>query len=183
MLEDRPVLRERILATATFGGIALATAMALDVLVTGGIEFLPKPQPIHFIDPFAYAGISDARADAPSAITTAVTWNEQLPIDEAAMGTISIDEEALPPEELTGDANAQVGGGFVAPSEAELHREIAALYAEQDARAEARAGDTPVYEDHRGLDYEDAAPLDEAAPEAPAAEKPGVSAFDSASPW
>ncbi len=156
MLEDRPVLKDRLLATATFGGIALATAMAIDFLVTGGFEMLPPPTPSHYIDPFAYAGVADARAETPSATTTAVAWNDPLLIEEQT--------DAPPPEDLVGDAEAQVGGGAVGPSEDDLYREIAALYASQDAQARAaeqrRADDAYVdesaYEDAEAQPYEEA---------------------------
>src|SRR5688572_23042707 len=96
MANDRSVRKERLLALATFGGIALATAMAIDFLVTGGFEIVPQRQHSPYVDPFAFASVSEASASdwTPQGTTTEVAWTDPLLVEDA---------EAAPSEDLAGD--------------------------------------------------------------------------------
>ena len=164
MLEDRPVLKDRLYAFATFGGIALATAMAFDFMVTGGFDFGAQRSQSTYTDPFAYASAaasSAVSAWAPEANAHEVSWTTPMPIDEPAAGETELDGDS------TGRA---VAAEYAAPSEDELYREIAALYAQQDETQNEI--DSRAYAD----DEQEAAPV----PEKPEA---AASAYESESLW
>jgi hypothetical protein len=130
MLDDRPALRERILATATFSGIALATVFALDFIVTGGFDLGARRSASTYFEPLLAASIT---APPPSTTVTAVAWTDPSVLNDPRMI-----EEAPPVADLIGAAaTTEPGEQIVAPSEEQLYREIEALYAEQDARAQA----------------------------------------------
>lgn len=165
MLEDRPVLKDRLYAVATFGGIALATAMAFDFMVTGGFDFGAQRSQSTYTDPFAFASSaasSAVSALAPEANAREVSWTSPMPLDEVATED---------PQQLDGDSTGSaVAAQYAAPSEDELYREITALYEAQDATqnemdARAYADDEPEAE--------------------PVPEKPDVaaSAYESESLW
>jgi hypothetical protein len=134
MLDDRPVLRERILATATFSGIALATVFALDFIVTGGFDLGARRSASTYFEPLLAASIT---APPPSSTVTALAWT-----DPSVLYDPRIIEEAPPVADLI-DAGAtnEPGEQIAAPSEEQLYREIEALYAEQDARAAQATAD------------------------------------------
>ena len=165
MLEDRPVLKDRLYAAATFGGIALATAMAFDFIVTDGFDFGARRTQSTYTDPFAFASSaasSAVSAWAPEANAHEVSWSTPIPLDDVATDDT---------QQLDGDSTGSaVAAQYAAPSEDELYREIAALYEAQDATqddmdARAYADDEPEVE--------------------PVPEKPGVaaSAYESESLW
>ena len=165
MLEDRPVLKDRLYAVATFGGIALATAMAFDFMVTGGFDFGARRTQSTYTDPFAFASAatsSGISAWAPEANAHEVSWTAPMPLDD-------VTTEDTPP--LDGDSTSSaVATQYAAPSEDELYREITALYEAQDATQDEM--DSRAYTE------------DEADVEPPP-EKPDVaaSAYESESLW
>lgn len=142
MLENKPVLRERLLAAATFAGIALATIMALDFMVTGGFQFRSPRTPEPDFQPFAQSTVDDVQSYRPrTGAASPVLWHEPMALDG--------DPPPQPAGELAGGPDTDIGprtadaeaafDAVQAPSEDELYREIDELYAAQDARAAARA--------------------------------------------
>jgi hypothetical protein len=153
------------MAAATFGGIALGTIMALDLLVTDGFDLGPRPSPSHYTDPFACA-LADPEWTPPAATVTPIAWTETTMIDAS-----------MPVEELEGGRSAPIRRAenldyVAAPSEEELYREIAALYAAQDARAQAAETaylEEAPYRDAEPIHDEDAPAVDEESGETPSA--------------
>lgn len=119
MLDDRPKLREGLLATATFAAIAIGTLGALDFIVTGGFDFGARRTASSYGSPLV--GASVLAAEPPASTITAMTWSAPEAVDEEQTA-----EDLL-------DAAAEPGEGVAAPSEDQLYREIAQLYLEQDA--------------------------------------------------
>lgn len=166
MLEHRPVLRERLLACAVFGAIAIGVVAAGDVMVTGGFDFPSMERGAH--------------ANTPNFFQTAsLSWDDWAPQADArtfeARTVMAVDDSAeyfAESEDLAGadDGGAIALSSYIAPSEEELRREIEALYA---ALPSVQAD---VYEAEPVETYDTA----DAAPDV---DEKGVSAYGSASPW
>lgn len=159
---------EKLKAISTFGGIAIVSALALDTMLFSGLQFDPPVSAATAAEPSdQYVSMVESgwRSDY---ITTASSWNftdagEPLDDTYAAEG---LDGDVRAPSEGYRDAVYSV------PSEDELYREIAALYAEQDARAAARA-------DEISENYE----ADTDKSDASTANPEPVTAYENASPW
>lgn len=140
MFEDRPILKERLMAGGVFAGIAIAAVAGFELVVTGGLD-LPTP------------GAAPARAERadyiavmdgpwrPDGVATASRFRTTAFADDVNF------TEGGSSEELAGgmnDASAPDGDGRDATrSEADLYRDIeyldadtstyeAPLYAEAD---------------------------------------------------
>lgn len=174
MLDDNPVLKERLAAFGAFAGIAVFAVAAVDVMVTGGFDFGPGRAPYNREQPRAYVRVVDA-AEYVSGRFRQLSWSEPQLIDEAAAAT---------PEALAGaNDGSEPANTFSGPTGEDLYQEIASLYAdsedgyrEQADYADAAAIDEPYAQD----EYGDAASADEFSPEE--AEKLAI-ASGSASPW
>ena len=161
MPSKKPVRRERLWAVATFAGIALATVAALDFLVTGGFDFAAQRTTSTYADP-----LTDVAAPAPASAVTALAWSDPVLADPVEP---ALAEDALPAEELIEGSADEPDHDVAAPSEDELYREIARLYAEQDERAaraaeeeaqalqDAEEDEAPLY-DERDLNPDPSAP-------------------------
>ncbi|HEX8902034.1 hypothetical protein [Vitreimonas sp.] len=173
MLDDRPVLKERLLACAVFGAIAVGVVAASDLMITGGFDF-PSAE-------------RDALADTPNYFQIAAeawseNWTPEAQVRPAAW-TGAAPPEAhytsydYEPQTLVGAADEQAlqFDRYQAPSEEELRREIAELYAALPSNDETNADDAEVHEPGYGDEsYVEAAPTNE---------KGEFSASGNASPW
>jgi hypothetical protein len=135
MPEPHPARRERLLAMATFGGIALATMWALDFLVTGGFDIAVRRSSSHYVDLIAPAPTSE---QAPEGAAN----TEAAPLSSAPAAPA-----AAPLAGEHGDVARADVANYIGPSVDELYREIAALYAEQDATPSAGSGDDDTERD------------------------------------
>lgn len=158
MLDDKPVLKERLIAGGAFAGIALFAVVAIDVLVTGGLDFGPGQAPydrelpsaeVRFADASQYGGDSYASPD----------WSGSLflrpPDTTASQERLAGADDGTPPPDTLGGASGD-----------ELYDEIAALYAEtaDGFRDEAQYEDAPAIdadEPYAQEDEERAYPSDE----------------------
>lgn len=133
MLEDRPMLRDRLTALAVFSGIAVAAVSGFELIIGGGFDFVMPGREIRQMAPSQYVEV----------VQTA--WGEQtryLPLSSnEPMFAGDAYADARPDARLAGgydDAAAPDGAYSNAmPSEDELYREIEALYARQDEEAAA----------------------------------------------
>ncbi len=152
MLDDRPVLRERILASATFAGIAFGTLFALDFIVTGGFDFGAQRSASTYADPYGVA--SDAIIAQPPGAST---------VTPLALIDPTIIDTPPPTTEDLGDATAadQASDDSAAPSEDQLQREIAELYERQDQRAASAADPYAGAEDAPAADEDAPVPYDD----------------------
>ncbi|MBC7769405.1 MAG: hypothetical protein H7124_11520 [Phycisphaerales bacterium] len=129
-------LNEKVRAAGAFGGIALASVVALDLLVTTGLQIDPPSSVPNSIEPDpTFVEVTDGgwRSDYSY---KAVSWAEPIAIDDPAYQPAQIERLAGAPD---GRDPSYSTAHYEVPSEDDLYREIAALYAEQDARAaEAR---------------------------------------------
>jgi hypothetical protein len=173
MLEHRPVLKERLLACAVFGAIAIGVIAASDVLVTGGFDFPSTERGAHADTPNYFQVAADTWSEriTSDAHVQNVAWNEALPLDA--------DYTSYEAETLVGaadDPNARVSQ-YQGPSEEELRREIAAMYAALPSASDNGAYAHGAYTEES---YDDEADYAEAAR---VSDGKDASAYGSASPW
>jgi|SRR5262245_7422910 len=168
MRHHRPPRREFLLATATFGAIALGTLLALDLLVTGGFEMTPPRTHPTYYTPLLARSAPVAPMEAEGDVA-AVGWTQASPLDPAQ--SEPDDAQAEPQEAQATQPGADTAGEsaqVAAPSDDDVYREIEALFAVQDARAQQDAdasgeASSPTLEGEPGAG---AAP-DDAASESP----------------
>ena len=175
MLDNNPVLRERLMAFGAFAGIAVFAVAAVDVMVTGGFDFGPGRAPYNREQPSAYVRMVDAASYVSDSI-----------------GALGLGEAfARPPDTSASEerlAGEDDGGGSPASAEIDgdqLYEQIAALYSGSDSEtgyveeplyddAPPSAEPEPIYDDQ---DWEAQALDDEAAADKIA------SAYGNESPW
>jgi hypothetical protein len=178
MLDDNPVLKERLMAFGAFAGIAVFGVAAVDVLVTGGFDFGARRAPYDRDRPSAYVQMVDAANYVSDSI-----------------GSLGLgDAFARPPdtsaseERLAGQDDGSVTSANASEVDGDdLYAEIAALYAQSDELV----AEEPDYEDAPAIDAEAVEPEPmyedetwEARPLGDEAEAEKVaSAYGSASPW
>lgn len=137
---------EWLRAAAAFSGIALVSAVSLDLMVTNGWQIDPPPSQVRTSEASpSYIAMMDGGWRSDYSYST-VSWSDPMPIDEGAPAPVErLDGavDATDPSYRTAQYNA--------PSEEELYQEIAALYAEQDARAAERAA-AQAEEDMRAVE-------------------------------
>lgn len=166
MLDDNPILKERLMAFGAFAGITVFGLAALNVMISGGFDFGAEREPYNRQQqPSAYVRVVEA-AQYVRDRAQEVSWDEPMFISQA---------EAATTETLAGEND---GSPQNETSDGYLHQQIAALYERQQ---EAQPDDTyyeaePTY----GDDAAEASYEDEYSPEA--AEKV-ISASENASPW
>ncbi|MGE0739835.1 MAG: hypothetical protein AB7O98_00720 [Hyphomonadaceae bacterium] len=123
MLEDRPILKDRLIATAVFSGIAIAAVAGFE-LILGGV--LPTPGlalPEARRTDSQYVQVIEQPWFADSGRTTPVSYMPMLPLDEAQRDEGETD--------LAGGMDDAAAPDASAISQDDLYREIAALYAEE----------------------------------------------------
>lgn len=141
MLDDNPVLKERLMAAGAFAGIGLFAIAAVDVMVTGGFDFGPGRAPQTREQPSAYVRVVDA-AQYVSDRFREISWDEPLFVGDANAATdedLAGGDDGLPPPETFAEASGD-----------DLYREVAALYTE----SEDGYRDEPTYEDAPAIDTE-----------------------------
>lgn len=150
MLDDNPVLRERVMAVGAFAGIAVFAVAAVDVMVTGGFDFDAERAPYDRNQPSAYVRMVDAAQYVSDRVRT-ISWDEPMLVSEA---------DAATTEELAGaNDGTSTPNGYAAPTGDELYEEIAALY--ERSEPEEAYVDEPSYQDAPA--YDDGAYQDEPA--------------------
>jgi hypothetical protein len=162
MLDDNPVLKERVMALGAFTGIAMFAVAAVDVMVTGGFDFAPGRAASEQRQPSAYVRVVDA-AQYMSDRVRSISWDEPAPIGEANAATS---------EDLVGGDD---GSSLEAYAEADLYQEIGTLY--EQSEPEQAYVEEPSYEDALAYDAEQG---EEFSPEE--AEELAI-ASGNASPW
>jgi hypothetical protein len=172
MLEDNPILKQRLLALGAFSGIAVFAVAALDVMVTGGFDFGPGRTPYDRTPPSAYVQVVDAARYVGDRFRQ-ISWNEPIFIETSDAATaehLAGDNDGSPPPTTFGTAE-------------ELYQDIAALY--EDARYGYR--EAPQYEDAPAANANGAYEHDvygEAASALSEAEADKIaSAYGNESPW
>ncbi len=168
MLDNNPVLKERLMAFGAFAGIALFAVAAVDVMVSGGFDLGAERADYHRQQrPSAYVHVMDA-ANYVSDRFRSISWDEPRFPDNA---------EAAANEDLAGanDGSLPPEMSEATPGD-ELHQQIAALYENGE----------PVYDDADAIDG-DSAYVEDDAPayenESDAEADKTASASESASPW
>ncbi len=173
MLEHRPVLKERLLACVVFGALGIGVLAASDVMVTGGFDLPSTERGAHADTPnyFQIAAETWSERMNPDAHVQNVAWNEALPLDA--------DHTYYEAETLVGAADDPDAGlsRHQGPTEAELRREIAEMYAAlPTASGDGAYADDKYVEDS----YDGEAAYAEAAP---VSDGKDISVYGSASPW
>jgi hypothetical protein len=123
MLDNRPILRERLLAAATFVAIGFGTLAALDFIVTGGFDYGARRTSSSYGSPLIGANAGIAAEPAPSTVTT-VVWTDPLAAEEAAADDLADAAETPAPDEAQ-----------TALSEDQLYRDIEQLYLGEETSA------------------------------------------------
>ncbi len=137
MLEDRPILKDRLHASAVFSGIAIAAVAGFELVITGSLDAITP----NFGEPRESASHTHSTAITPWAADAYAAAPTSLPQPSA-------DIESAPdgPEgDLAGEADAPPAPE---PSGVGLRAQIDALYEQGAAYAgdlaiEAAAPDTP----------------------------------------
>lgn len=178
MLDDNPVLRERLMAFGAFAGIAVFAVTAVDVMVTGGFDFGPGRAPYNRGQPNAYVRMVDA-AHYVSDSFRSIGWDEafaRAPDTSASETRLAGEDDGSAPP-----ANAaEVEGDNLYEEIAALYRESEDPYVEEPSYEDAPAIDEgagepePVYDEPEW----ETQPLDDE----PEAEKL-ASVYGSESPW
>lgn len=125
MLDNHPVLKDRLLALGTFSGIAVAAVAGFEMVIGGGMDFLMPGEEIRAVAPSSFVRVID-QPWADQTRLVPLSSNEYMFAGEDA---------PYPEERLAGaydDADAPAGH-YPAVSEDELYANIEALYARQDA--------------------------------------------------
>lgn len=138
MLEDRPMLVDRLKALGVFSGIAVAAVAGFELVISGSLDFLTPGQEIREVAPSSYVQVMDSLW-SPEARVTALSSNEPY--------FVGADYSMPTQDELAGgwdDAAAPDGDYPQAPSEDELYADIQALYTEMDAYRAERAEYRPA---------------------------------------
>lgn len=131
MLEDRPILKDRLTAGAVFSGIAIAAVAGFELIITGGFDvFTPSFGQRDRTAPYEHSAVmtpwvSDAYAVTPTSLSDSLSLLSVEPeahtsgddLVGAEDGSFAVEEDAI-------------------PSEAELDAEIDALYEQSAAYAE-----------------------------------------------
>lgn len=127
MLDDRPILKDRLLALATFSGIAIAAVSGVEMVIGGGFDFVMPGQEIRAVGPSSYVRVVDQPWSAEPTRLVPLSSNEYMFAGEDTPYTT---------ERLVGAAEDSdlPRGGYPAQSEEELYANIEALYARQDAQ-------------------------------------------------
>lgn len=125
MLDDRPILKDRLMALGTFSGIAVAAVAGFEMVIGGGMDFLMPGQEIRAVAPSSYVRVVDT------------PWAEQTRLVPISSNEYMFagEDAPFPEERLAGaydDADAPQGS-YPSVSEEELYANIEALYARQDA--------------------------------------------------
>jgi hypothetical protein len=165
MFEDRPVLKDRLKATATFSGIAIAAVAGFEMVISGGFDFLTPGSEIHRIAPSSYVAME--RAPWSSDVRV-IPLSSREPLFAGVVEPVEVDRPSVP---LAGGRRDASAPDRPAPAliEEDLYRQIEALYAEE------APADTAPYQDAPALYDEEAPAIDEIEQEAvvkpPAAEE------------
>jgi hypothetical protein len=173
MLDDRPVLKDRLKAFGVFTGIALGAVSGFELLISGGFDPITpsfgqraeaRPAYVNYIDETGQW----ASNFQPSAYVTQTSYAPAADTDSLAGG---YGDEAAP------------DGAFINTDEDALYREIERMYAESEsAPAEVEAAyqdamdryvEEPAYEDAQAMDAEQSAII---------AEKESISAYETGIP-
>lgn len=140
MLDDNPVLKERLMALGAFAGIGLFAVAAVDVMITGGFDFGPGRASSGRDQPSAYVRVVSA-SDYVSERFSSGEWNGSLfsrapDTSESQERLVGADDGSLAP-----DAVGEASGD-------DLYQEIATLYSDSEDGY------------HEEASYEDAAAID-----------------------
>lgn len=162
MLDNNPVLKERLMAFGAFAGIGIGAVAAVEVLVTGGFDIGATRAPYDREAPSAYVRVAQA-AQSLSDSVRSVSWDDPLNMtaDAATSETLIGSNDGAPSPEAT-----------KATSSDDLHREIEALYAQGQAYVEEPSHqDAEAYDEtnHEEPTYED--------------EEEAAIVYETASPW
>jgi hypothetical protein len=138
MLDDNPVLKERLMAFGAFAGIGLFAVAAVDVMITGGFDFGPA-RASGRDQPSAYVRVVNA-ADYVSERFSSGEWNGSLfsrapDMSESQERLVGADDGSLPPD-------------AVGEAPDDLYQEIATLYSDSEDGYREEA----AYEDAAAID-------------------------------
>jgi len=142
-----PIVRERLLAVAVFGAVAIGGAAAVDTMVTGGFDFPVARDEARQHSRHVFASI-DEWAVTPRA--EPVSWTAAPPVTEEFDTTDDLDGGAIAEDEMH------------ASTEAEIYDEIHALYEETEPAPEDNA--TVVTEAAAPASGKDASAYETASP-------------------
>jgi hypothetical protein len=123
MLDDHPVLKDRLHAMATFSGIAIAAVAGFDMVISGGFDFLTPGAEVREVAPSAYVTVYE-QPWSPDARVIPLSSTEPLFAGEVQYTS----------DRLVGgydDAATPDGVSYGYPSEDEIYRNIEALYAQE----------------------------------------------------
>ena len=135
MLDDHPILKDRLQACATFSGIAIAGVAGFELVISGGFDFLTPGREVREVAPSAYVTVYRQ------------PWSpEARVIPLASREPLFAGEIETPSDRLAGgydDATAP-DGAYPESDDRQLYADIEALYAGEIAPAMGAAAYEPV---------------------------------------
>lgn len=136
MLENHPVLKDRLQATGVFSGIAIAAVAGFELIISGGFDFLMPGAEVREVAPSEYVTVMEVPW-SPEGRVIPLSSNEPLFADDLIPASA---------EELAGgdnDARAPQGA-YPERTQNDINADIAALY--EEAAAAPTQQETTEYE-------------------------------------
>jgi hypothetical protein len=146
MLEDHPVLKDRLLATGVFSGIAIAAVAGFEMIISGGFDFLMPGAEVREVAPSAYVTVMEVPW-SPQGRVIPLSSNEPLFAEDLAPASA---------EDLAGghEDAAAPQGRYPERTQEDIYADVAALY--EDAAAEPAQYETAEYEPDMWADEQSA---------------------------
>ncbi len=161
MLDDNPVLKERLMAFGAFAGIGVFAIASVHVMISGGFEFDPGHAAPERQQPSAYVRVVETAQYVRDRFDE-ISWGEPMFVDTAI--------EAPAGEDLAGaNDGSQPVEAYSETSGDDLYEEIASLYENEPAQA------------HEDTSYQDE--IYEGEPAQAASDDKLPSAYETGSPW
>lgn len=129
MLDNHPVLKDRLTACAVFSGIAIAAVSGMNLIIGGGFDFITPGNEIREVAPSQYVQVVD-QPWAEQTRYVPISSNEPMFAGE----TVAVSDESL--AGAADDASAPAGH-YPVQTEEDLYREVNALYQDQEQEAAA----------------------------------------------
>ena len=128
MLDNHPVLKDRLTACAVFSGIAIAAVSGMNLIIGGGFDFITPGAEIREVAPSRYVEVvnqpwAEQTRYVPISSTEPMFAGEPVTTDETLVGAAD-------------DASAPAGH-YPVQTEEDIYREVNALYQDQQREAAA----------------------------------------------
>lgn len=140
MLDDHPVLQDRLKALGVFSGIAISAVAGFELVIGGGLDFITPGAEIREIAPSSYVQVLDDFW-TPRASAVTLTSTEPLFAGDDVLPTTDEDLAGGLGDEAAPDGGYPQGRSFE-----DIEADIQALYEESDPAAYVETSTESEYE-------------------------------------